>query len=96
MTISNKKTTKIFLSIIVNDYTLIKTASLNDGTKGFRFQLFSKKGIFRKRKIESRYGIYRTECFFNIHFWKFTLLLESKANKNSNRRLFNFAKIYNG
>ena len=101
----NKKPTTIFLSIIVNDFTLIKTASLNDGTSGFRFTIFAKsrfesKGIFRMRKLfkrnNTRYGIYRTDCFFNIHFWKFSFLKESKANRNSNRRLFNFAKVYNG
>tara|TARA_R110000824_G_scaffold268406_1_gene457026 strand:+ start:833 stop:1051 length:219 start_codon:yes stop_codon:yes gene_type:complete len=35
-------------------FYVLATKSLNDGTKGFRFNILGKKGLYRKRKHDSR------------------------------------------
>ena len=37
-------------------FVILATKPLNDGTNGFRFNILGNKGIYRKRKIEKRYG----------------------------------------
>ena len=34
-------------------FVILATKPLNDGTKGFRFNFFGKKGIIRRRKLQS-------------------------------------------
>ena len=35
-------------------FVIVATKPLNDGSDGFRFNLFGKKGLLRKRKSTSR------------------------------------------
>ena len=70
---------------------IVATKPLNDGTKGFRFNLLGMKGLLRKRSRKSR-GIKlfkRDECMTAHHVGKFSLYVERKGN--SQRKLFHFA-----
>tara|TARA_X000001036_G_C20497647_1_gene732519 strand:- start:512 stop:733 length:222 start_codon:yes stop_codon:yes gene_type:complete len=71
-------------------FLILATKSLNDGTKGFRFNLLGQKGFARKRKHTSR-GWFTTnvgDTFRQFHFGKFTVAFERKV---SNPKLRHFA-----
>ena len=73
-------------------FLIVTTQPLNDGTKGFRFNAFGKKGMLRKRKHLSRgYGISRGKAMTALHLGKVTVYVENKGNKYSARQFRHFA-----
>jgi len=77
----------------MNFFTCIAIKPLNDGTKGFRFNLLGLKGLTRKRQFKSRgFKLFdRSDCMVGFHFWKRTVWFETKRNTNSVRKLWHFA-----
>lgn len=73
-------------------FVCLATKPLNDGTRGFRFNIAGIKGLTRKRNTISRgWGIERGKCTTKIHLGKRTVYLERKPNRNSKRRIRHFA-----
>ena len=73
-------------------FLVAATKSLNDGTKGFRFNFFGVKGLVRMRKFKSRgFKIERGDCMVKIHAGKVTIYRELKANKATTRIIKHFA-----
>lgn len=73
-------------------FLLITTKPLNDGTKGFRFNIFGLKGMTRKRKSLSRgYGIDLMKTTIAMHLGKRTVYFETKANRYSKRQFRHWA-----
>lgn len=71
-------------------FFIIATKSLNDGTLGFRFNIFGKKGLVRRRKHLSRgYGMVRSGCMDVLHLRKLSVYVERKHNVR--RKLHHFA-----
>jgi len=71
---------------------LISTKSLNDDTKGFRFNVLGLKGLTRKRITKSRgYKVTLGKCTNAIHLGKRSVYFEHKPNRASERKLHNFA-----
>jgi hypothetical protein len=71
-------------------FVIFATKPLNDGTKGFRFNFFGYKGLYRKRKAVSR-GWFKYQPLDNMnayHFGKRTLYVE---HAYSRKKLFHFA-----
>ena len=70
-------------------FIIFATKSLNDGTKGFRFNVLGKKGLVRLRKRKNNgYRIVQDECMTIIHMGKLSLYTEHKATM---RKLQHFA-----
>lgn len=60
-------------------FIILATKPLNDGTKGFRFNVFGKKGICRIRKHKRNgWNILREECMTKVNMGKATVYLEHK------------------
>ena len=72
-------------------FVCIATKPLNDGTRGFRFNVAGFKGLTRKRIHEKRYGIYKGECMTAYHFGKRSIYIEKPTNKRASRRVRHFA-----
>jgi hypothetical protein len=71
-------------------FYILATKPLNDGTSGFRFNVFGKKGLVRKRKAVSRgFKITGKGCTKQIHMGKLSVYIEQK--KNVGRRFYHFA-----
>ena len=64
--------------------------NLNDGTQGFRFRLFNRDGLYRKRSTKSRYGVTQGDTTLGIHFGKRSLYIE---NKQTVRHFWNFPAV---
>ncbi len=73
-------------------FVILATKPLNDGTKGFRFNFFGKKGIVRQRKLQSN-GIKFTkgDCMNAYHFGKTTIYTEQPVNKTTARKFCHLA-----
>lgn len=73
----------------LNMFVIFATKPLNDGTKGFRFNLLGKKGLYRKRSRSSRGWLkYESLSTMNAyHFGKRTLYI----NHAYGRKLYHFA-----
>ena len=69
-------------------FVILATKPLNDGTSGFRFNILGNKGIYRKRKIEKRYGKSHGDIMTGDHFGRRSLYMEQSAPK---RKLYHFA-----
>ena len=70
-------------------FVVVATKPLNDGTKGFRFNVLGKKGLFRKRKALSRgWAVDKQGCMTVYHMGKASLYVE---HKTSRRKLKHFA-----
>ena len=73
-------------------FAIIATKPLNDGTKGFRFNILGKKGLLRKRKFKSRdFSIVKDDCMTGIHMGKISLYVEHKPNTRTVRVFRHFA-----
>jgi len=74
-------------------FVCLATKSLNDGTRGFRFNFFGIKGLARKRKPRSpkRYGIQQGACMTGYHFGKLSVYVEQSGNKRGSRKVRHFA-----
>lgn len=60
-------------------FAILATKPLNDGTKGFRFNVMGKKGIVRRRKIKSNgFNMSHKDCMTKINLGKVTVYLEHK------------------
>jgi len=64
--------------------------NLNDGTQGFRFRLFNRDGLYRKRSTKSRYGMTHGDTTLGLHFGKRSLYIE---NKQTVRHFWNFPAV---
>lgn len=74
-------------------FIIVATKPLNDGTKGFRFNVLGMKGIARKRRIKSR-GLSlfnRDDCMTGHHVGKFSLYVERAVNRKTERKFLHFA-----
>ena len=70
-------------------FLIVAIKPLNDGTTGFRFNFFGKKGLFRKRGGKSLPRAKRVGSTMNAYdMGKFTLYLEKKR---PSRKLAHFA-----
>ena len=70
-------------------FIIFATKSLNDGTKGFRFNMLGKKGLMRLRKCKNNgWRIVHDDCMTAIHMGKLTAYLE---HKKPERKLHHFA-----
>jgi len=69
-------------------FVILATKPLNDGTDGFRYNFLGKKGIYRKRKRDRRYGINQGDCMTGYHFGKRSLYAEQASTK---RKLYHYA-----
>lgn len=63
-------------------FLIAATKSLNDGTRGFRFNFLGQKGLvrFRKRK-NNGYNVQHKDCMTRINLGKATLYLEHDFTK---------------
>ena len=73
-------------------FVILATKPLNDGTKGFRFNFLGKKGIVRRRKLQSN-GIkfVKGDCMNAYHIGKTTVYTEQSVNKTSARKFCHLA-----
>lgn len=59
-------------------FALVATKPLNDGTKGFRFNILGTKGLYRKRNKKSRgWGVQKMSTMDALHLGRRTLYVES-------------------
>ena len=73
-------------------FLCIATKPLNDSTYGCRFNFFGIKGLTRRRKFKSRgVKIERLSSMYGLHFFKRTVYIETKSNRNSGRLIRHFA-----
>ena len=63
-------------------FVIIATKPLNDGTKGFRFNFFGKKGLMRKRQSQSRgwFKRQRMQTSVAYHFGRLTVYFFKTLN----------------
>ena len=66
---------------------LLNIKQTSKGTTRFTV-LGSKQGFYRLRKVKSRWGFDRGECFTQLHLGKLTVALERKSKLRS---LFQFS-----
>ena len=70
-------------------FIIFATKSLNDGTKGFRFNVLGKKGLVRLRKRKNKgWHIVQDDCMNAVHMGKLSLYTERRATM---RKLQHFA-----
>ena len=71
-------------------FVIFATKPLNDGTKGFRFNFFGKKGLVRLRKRKTTGWFKRTELetMNSYHFGRLIVYVESPY---AGRKLAHFA-----
>ena len=69
-------------------FIIFATKKLNDGTKGFRFNVLGRKGLYRKRTSKKRRGISSGSTMTGYHYGKRSLYLE---HGDSIRKLQHFA-----
>ena len=73
-------------------FTCIAIKPLNDGTKGFRFNILGVKGLTRKRQYKSRgFKFVTGTCMKALHIGKCSLYIETKANTKTERKYWHFA-----
>jgi len=72
-------------------FVCFATKSLNDGTRGFRFNFAGIKGLTRKRQSIKRYGIQHGVCMTGYHFGKLSVYVEQSNNKRGSRKVRHFA-----
>ena len=69
-------------------FVILATKPLNDGTDGFRFNILGNKCIYRKRKIEKRYGKSQGDMMNGYHLGRRSLYLQQAMPR---RKLYHFA-----
>ena len=69
-------------------FVIFATKPLDDNTKGFRYNFLGKKGLYRKRKTKTRYGIDQGDCMIGYHFGKRSLYVVQASTK---RKLYHYA-----
>ena len=66
---------------------MIKCKSLNDGTRGYRFNILGVKGLTRKRLTQSRYNVTNGDTMLGLHIGRRSVYIE---RSNPIKRLYNF------
>lgn len=70
-------------------FLICATKALNDGTKGFRFNVLGLKGLTRKRKYKNNgWKVLDKDCMTIVHMGKRTIYFEHGATI---RKLRHFA-----
>lgn len=70
-------------------FLIFATAPLNDGTRGFRFNVFGQKGLVRMRKRKSNgYNVKADRCMTRVNLGRLTVYFEHGATA---RKLRHFA-----
>lgn len=70
-------------------FIIFATKALNDRTKGFRFNIFGKKGLLRIRKRKNNgWRVVKDDCMNAYHMGKATVYFERKQPE---RKLHHFA-----
>lgn len=70
-------------------FLILATAPLNDGTKGFRFNVLGRKGLLRLRKRKNNgYNVKSDACMTRVNMGRLTVYFEHGATA---RRLRHFA-----
>ncbi len=70
-------------------FIIFATKSLNDRTRGFRFNVLGKKGLVRLRKRKNNgFSVVTKDCMTAIHMGRLTAYLE---HKKPERKLHHFA-----
>lgn len=70
-------------------FLIIAAKPLNDGTRGFRFNVFGQKGLLRLRKRKSNgFNIKSDSCMTRVNLGKLSVYFEHSATV---RRLRHFA-----
>lgn len=73
-------------------FLIAATKPLNDGTSGFRFNVFGVKGFVRKRKCKSHPVSKEVgRCMTRYNAGKFSLYVENKPNRLSKRKIRHIA-----
>lgn len=72
-------------------FVCFATKSLNDGTRGFRFNFAGIKGLTRKRQSIKRFGVTRGACMTAYHIGKRSVYIEQSSNKRGSRKVRHFA-----
>jgi hypothetical protein len=72
-------------------FVCFATKSLNDGTRGFRFNFAGIKGLTRKRQSIKRFGVTRGVCMTAYHIGKRSVYIEQSGNKRGSRKVRHFA-----
>jgi len=73
-------------------FIIAATKSLDDSSKGFRYNFFGVKGLVRVRKLKSRgFKMQKGKCMDMLHLGKVTIYKEISKNKKSQRVLRHFA-----
>lgn len=71
-------------------FLIVATKSLNDGTRGFRFNVLGQKGVVRLRKKKNTgWRIIHDECMTAVHMGKLVVYFEHK--RKPERKLRHFA-----
>ena len=71
-----------------NIFLIVATKPLNDGTKGFRFNVLGRKGLYRARNSKKRRGVSSGDSMVGYHYGRRSLYLEHGYSK---RKLQHFA-----
>lgn len=70
-------------------FLILATTPLNDGTKGFRFNMFGQKGLIRMRKRKNNgYNVKADTCMTRVNVGRLTVYFEHGATV---RKLRHFA-----
>lgn len=70
-------------------FLIVAAKPLNDGTRGFRFNIFGQKGVLRLRKRKSNgFNVQTKDCMTRINLGKLSVYFERSATI---RRLRHFA-----
>lgn len=70
---------------------ILSIRPLNDNTSGFRFDLLGIKGLYRKRKVQRRWGVNQNgDTFVQVHLGKRSVYIEQFKPV---RRLYDFALL---
>ena len=72
-------------------FVCFATKSLNDGTRGFRFNFAGIKGLTRKRKSINSFGVARGACMTAYRIGKRSVYIEQSGNKRGSRKVRHFA-----
>lgn len=70
-------------------FLILAVKPLNDGTRGFRFNILGQKGVLRLRKLKSNgFNVTSKDCMTQINLGKLSIYFEHGATI---RRLRHFA-----
>lgn len=75
-------------------FAILATKPLNDGTKGFRFNILGKKGLVRVRKVKSNGWFTRCGSYAmpGVNIGRMSVYVETKRNAQKlDRKLRHFA-----